>query len=107
MKSQLIFVALIATGALIASHSSVKSQQPIVVKAANGATATSSPAGAPVAVGGSSSTASPEAFVIAIRTLEQIKSGNAEVLKRQEATLQQLDQLQQTAEELKIFSKRG
>jgi hypothetical protein len=106
MKSQLIFVVLIAIGALIASHSSVKSQQPVVVQAANGVTATSSPAG-PVAPARSSTAASPEAFVIAIRTLEQIKSGNAEVLKRQEATLQQLDQLQQAAEELKIFSKRG
>jgi len=106
MKPQLVFVALIATGALIASHSSVKSQQPIVVQAANGVSATSSP-GAPVAAAPNSSAASPEAFVIAIRTLEQIKSGNAEVLKRQEATLQQLDQLQQAAEELKIFSKRG
>ena len=106
MKSQLIFIVLIATGALIASHSSVKSEQPIIVQAANGVTATSSP-GAPVAAARNSSTASPEAFVVAIRTLEQIKSGNAEVLKRQEATLQQLDQLQQAAEELKIFSKRG
>jgi hypothetical protein len=106
MKSQFIFILLIATAALIVSHSSVKSQQPIIVQAANGARATSSPA-APISTTQSSSTASPEAFVIAIRTLEQIKSGNAEVLKRQEATLQRLDEIQQAAEELKVFSKRG
>jgi len=43
----------------------------------------------------------------AIKLLEQMKAKNEETLKKQEAALQQLDELQQGAEQLKIFSKRG
>lgn len=43
----------------------------------------------------------------AIKLLEQTKAKNGEILKRQEAALQQLDELQQAADQLKIFSKRG
>ncbi len=43
----------------------------------------------------------------AIQTLEKIKAANDEVLKRQLATLQQLEEIQQAADELKIFAKRG
>jgi len=47
------------------------------------------------------------AVQVAIQTLERIKSTNDDVLKRQETTLRQLEEMQQAAEELKIFSKRG
>ncbi len=43
----------------------------------------------------------------ALKALQQIKSANEETLKRQEATLQQLDDLQKAAEQLKVFAKRG
>jgi hypothetical protein len=43
----------------------------------------------------------------ALKALQQAKAANAETLKRQEATLQQLDDLQKAAEQLKIFAKRG
>ncbi len=39
--------------------------------------------------------------------LQQMKETNAETLKKQEAALQQLDEIQKAAEQLKIFSKRG
>ena len=43
----------------------------------------------------------------AIKLLEQMKAKNEEMLKKQGAALQQLDELQQAAEQMKIFSKRG
>lgn len=36
-----------------------------------------------------------------------MKAANEEMLRKQEATLQQLDEIQKAAEQLKIFSKRG
>jgi len=108
MKSRSLFLILIAMCALPAILPTVKSQspQPIVVQAATNAPGTST-AVAPAAEPGGPSSPSPEAFIVAMRTLEQIKTANEEVLKRQQATLQQLDELQQAAEELKVFSKRG
>lgn len=43
----------------------------------------------------------------AIKMLEAMKAANEEILKKQEATLIQLDDLEKAAEQLKIFSKRG
>ncbi len=43
----------------------------------------------------------------AIKMLEGMKAANEETLKKQEATLLQLDELEKAAEQLKIFSKRG
>lgn len=42
-----------------------------------------------------------------IKQLEELKTANEDTLKRQEATLAALDELQKTAEQIKIFSKRG
>jgi hypothetical protein len=42
-----------------------------------------------------------------IKLLQHTKDVNEELLKTQEATLQQLDEMQKQAEQLKIFSKRG
>jgi hypothetical protein len=43
----------------------------------------------------------------AINVLEQMKAKNEETLKKQGAALQQLDELQQAADQVKIFGKRG
>ena len=42
-----------------------------------------------------------------IKELQELKAQNDELLKQQQATLDQLDQLQREAEQLRIFSKRG
>jgi len=42
-----------------------------------------------------------------IKLLQEMKATNEETLKKQEATLQQLDDLQKAAEQMKAFSKRG
>ena len=39
--------------------------------------------------------------------LQETMTANDEMLKKQEATLQQLDELEKAADQLKIFSKRG
>ena len=43
----------------------------------------------------------------ALQMLQEIKAANEETLKKQAAMLQQLDELEKTAEQIKIYSKRG
>jgi hypothetical protein len=79
----------------------IQAQQPtppmIIVQPA-GTTATATPA--PAAVSNDAS------ITAAIKALEQVKAANDATLKKQEAMLQQLDELQKAAEQLKFFSKR-
>jgi TolA-binding protein len=42
-----------------------------------------------------------------VKELQELKAQNDALLKQQQATLDQLDQLQREAEQLRIFSKRG
>lgn len=42
-----------------------------------------------------------------LKLLQELKAANAEVLKKQEAALQQLEELQKAADEIKIYSKRS
>jgi len=104
-KSRLLFLSLTATCSLLAAIPFVKGQsQPIVVQAAtsgsSASTTTTTAQSATIAQNAA-------AIQVAIQTLERIKSANDDVLKRQETTLRQLEEMQQAAEELKIFSKRG
>ena len=48
-----------------------------------------------------------DALQVAVKTLQEVKAANEEMLRKQEATLQQLDEIQKAADQLKIFSKRG
>lgn len=43
----------------------------------------------------------------ALQALEQMKAANADTLKKQEALLQQLDELQKAADQIRIFSHRA
>jgi hypothetical protein len=83
----------------------VSAQQPtpamLVVQAATASRAPVSPTAKSIAPESSAS------LQAAIKALQEAKAANAETLKRQEATLQQLDDLQKAAEQLKIFAKRG
>jgi hypothetical protein len=51
--------------------------------------------------------AAPDSAAEAIKVLEQMKATNAETLKKQEETLQRLDDLQKAVEQLKIYTKRS
>jgi hypothetical protein len=43
----------------------------------------------------------------AIKSLQEIKAANDETLRKQQNTLERLDDLQKAAEQIKIFAKRG
>ncbi len=73
---------------------------PIVIQAANAAPAAPAPRSAAPAA----STSDPRA---AFQLLQEMEATNAETLKKQEAALAAVDELQKAAEEIKIFSKRG
>jgi hypothetical protein len=48
-----------------------------------------------------------EEMAASIKELQELKTHNDEILKDQQAALDQLDELQKEAEQLRIFSKRG
>ena len=79
---------------------SAQSPTPIVVQAA---TATNTAAAAKPA----SAAPDVQSLPDAIKLLEQIKAANDEVLAKQKAALQRLDELQDAADQLRIFAKRG
>jgi len=82
-----------------------QSPTPVIVQAAN---ATSR------ATSATSASSKPAAAITdvhsipdAIKQLEQIKATNDEVLVKQKAALEKLDELQDAADQLRIFAKRG
>ncbi len=85
--------------ALASAATRAQSPAPIVVQAASPATATSTTA-AVVAK-------DADSIQAAIKTLQQIKAANQEILTRQKATLETIGDIEEAAEQLKIFAKRG
>jgi|GEM_PF-4473867 len=51
--------------------------------------------------------AATDSLPVAVKQLQEIKVANDELLKKQEAALQRLEELQKAADELKIFGKRS
>jgi hypothetical protein len=98
MRTKILFVFPLLL-ALVAV--SAQSPTPIVVQAASGTTVTSTSS--------KSVAAAPDVHSIpdAIKLLEQIKAANDEVLAKQKAALERLDELQDAADQLRIFAKRG
>lgn len=92
------FLAIIAVAIVGMVMSRAQSPAPIVVQAMSPATA------APAAKAAPQDVASNQE---AIKILEQIKSANQETLKRQQALLEQFEELKKAADQLKIFTKRG
>lgn len=81
---------------------SAQSPAPIIVQPANAPVAATSTSTKAVAAG-----ADAQSISSAIKVLELIKAGNAEVLGKQQAALQKLDELQDAANQLRILAKRG
>lgn len=77
-----------------------QSSAPITVQAATSAPAAAAPIVSTAAVSNS-------AIEPGLKILEEMKVQNEDTLKKQEAALQQLDELQQAAEQLRIYAKRG
>ena len=89
----LCFIGIMAIGAAKA-----QSPTPVIVQAAS-------------AIPAKSNSSAPAAAVNslgdAIKRLEQLKAANDDVLAKQKAALERLDELQEAADQLRIFSKRG
>jgi hypothetical protein len=92
-----ITLSILAAFAL-ASLLSAQSPMPVVVQAVTPAAAASR---APAAPESSSS------IPAALKMLQEMKEANEETLRKQAALLEQLDALEKTAEQIKVFSRRG
>ena len=99
MKS-IIYLACLATAVGVVTLTAQQPSPMVVVQPANAATAPAPAAAAAVP------SSAENAVAAAIKALEQMKAANDATLKKQEAMLQQLDELQKAAEQLKVFSKR-
>jgi hypothetical protein len=98
-KLSLLFLVMPIAFAIGLSHA----QTPmIVVPAASPAPVTTTTT-ATVTASPSDSTS----LASVIKLLHEMKTTNAETLKKQEAVLQQLGELQQAAEQIKAFGQRG
>ena len=106
MKSLTAVILFFICGLLLSAS---QAQQPtpamVVIQAANGPMA---PAPAQ-AVANKPAAVSPDAdaaLQAAFKCLQETKAANAQILKKQEDMMQSLDDLQKTADQLRIFSKR-
>lgn len=100
MKRKLYFILLIGSLAL----GVIRAQSPMVVVQA------ASPAPPPNATSTTTTTATstdPAGTASLIKLLQEMRAANAETLKKQEAVLQQLDELKKAAEQIKAFSSRS
>jgi hypothetical protein len=98
LPRRILLLSLCAVLSIFAAKA--QSPTPIIVQAASSA----SEVAAPSAVRGGPDSSS---LSDAIRLLQQIKAANAETLKKQQAVLEQLDEAQKGAEQIKIFAHRG
>ena len=73
-------------------------QSPVIVPAATPAVTSSQ---APAAPDNSGSLQG------ALKMLQEMKAANEETLRKQAATLEQLDELEKAADQLRVYSKRG
>ncbi len=92
-----LFIALV-----LGATAKSQSPAPIIVQPANAAAATSTSSKSGVAPTGDA-----QSISAAIKVLEQIKATNDEVLAKQKSALERLDELQEAADQLQIFAKRG
>jgi hypothetical protein len=67
------------------------------------------PAATPAAITAQQSASSANSTSVqeALKMLQEMKAANEETLRKQAATLQQLDELEKEAEQIKIYTKRG
>ena len=93
-------LSLFAGVTLAFSALQAQTSTPMVVQAAGPAVTQAQPAAqaAPANAAAAQST---------LKLLQDMKAANAETLKKQEAVLQQLDEIQKAADQIRIYSKRG
>lgn len=96
-----LLAAFLMIALIWVSTTKAQSPAPIVVQAATAAPATSTSLKTPT------SATDLESLAGAIKQLEQIKAANEEVLTKQKAALEKLEELKASADQLQIFAKRG
>ena len=94
LTRSVFFISIFAALSLFAAKA--QSPKPIIVQAASATT----PA-ATVAV-----TDNSASLQTAIKSLQDARAANSETLKKQEAVLERLDEMQKNAAQLKIFAHR-
>jgi hypothetical protein len=92
-----ITFSILATFAL-AGVLPAQSPMPVIVQAATPAV-TSSQVPATLENSGS--------IQAALKVLQEMKAANEETLRKQTATLEQLDELEKVADQIRVYSKRG
>ncbi|HZE13989.1 MAG TPA: hypothetical protein VE086_09540 [Chthoniobacterales bacterium] len=92
-----ILILSIAAASIVISTSDAQTPMPIVVPAMTPASI-QKPAAAAVTTAATQTT---------LKALQAIKAANEEILKQQTATLEKLDEIEKTANEIRIYSKRG
>jgi hypothetical protein len=97
----LTILFLVATSASFGTRAKAQSPAPIIVQAATSAAAAPSTS-RPATAG-----ADLQSLAAAIKALEEIRAANEDVLAKQKAALEKLDELHDAAEQLQIFAKRG
>jgi hypothetical protein len=88
-----VFVTFALAGML-----SAQSPMPVIVPAMTPAVKSSQAPAAPENAG---------SLQAALKQLLEMKAANEETLRKQEATLQQLDELEKAAEQIRIYTKRS
>lgn len=89
-----IALCLLAIVAL-AGAVSAQSPMPVIV-----------PAMTPTATSKAPATRDDGSIQAAVKLLQEMKAANEETLRKQTATLQQLDELEKAADQIKIYTKR-
>ncbi|PYJ40488.1 MAG: hypothetical protein DME86_12015 [Verrucomicrobia bacterium] len=92
------FFVLSVAALLAAFGTMAQSPAPIIVPAATDSTP---------APENAQKDADDAVITAAIALLQELKAQNEQTIKKQQATLEALDQLQKDADQIRIFSKRG
>jgi Skp family chaperone for outer membrane proteins len=97
MKTTIVRLILALTAAVSIAHA--QSPAPIIVQAIVPGQKTVTASAAPAAIA--------DETQATLKFLQELKAANEEFLKKQSATLQQLDEIEKSAEQIRIYSKRG
>jgi hypothetical protein len=84
--------------AIVALAGAVSAQSPMPVIV---------PAMTPAATSKAPATRDDGSIQAAVKLLQEIKAANEETLRKQTATLEQLDELEKAADQIKIYTKRS
>lgn len=97
---KLLRLSVVTVACACATISYAQTQAPVVVQQVPAATNTSAPDAA------SANQPAPGNAAV-LKTLQEMKAANDELIRKQTATLQQLDEMEKAAAEMKIYTKRG